>query len=341
LGEATYSVAMPIRISELMYHPGQRSAEEIAAGFASDEDFEFIELLNVGSTATISLAGMRFSEGIAFAFGDVELAPGEWIVLAQRADAFAFRYGSSIPLAGEYGATAEQYRLSNSGERLTLVDAVGVVIQSFDFDDGWYPQTDGDGYSLVAREPSGPLVDWNDAAAWRASYASGGSPGTLDRLLGDANGDLRVDLADLARLQGRIGTLSGATFADGDFNGDGAVDRLDLAMLAKNFGRNEVPMMPAASSILASADGAASRARSALHGAIAARRVAPWPSTAEEAARALSLSATKAGRRRPLNSQMIDAALQSTALESLRHTVRRPSILDEDAAPRNVRALRR
>lgn len=338
LGEATYSLAMPIRVSELMYHPGPRSAEEIAAGFTSDEDFEFVELLNISPTATIDIAGVRFTEGIEFTFGDVELAPGGQVVLAQRADAFAFCYGSSIPLAGEYGVTAQQYRRSNSGERLTLVDAVGVVIQTFDFDDGWYPQSDGDGFSLVARDESAVLADWNDAAAWRSSFASDGSPGTPDRLPGDVNGDLRVDLADVARLQANLGVTSGAMFADGDFNGDGAVNRSDLAVLARHFGRNEAPALPAASSILASAGAVASRDPSVKYGATAARRADQRPATACEAARVLS--ATQAVGRRPVRSQVVDVALQSTA-ESLRDTPRRPAILGDDAAPHFVRALRR
>lgn len=51
--------------------------------------------------------------------------------------------------------------------------------------------------------------------------------------LGDFNGDGRVDLHDLAIVQGRL-TLSGP----GDANGDGVVDRRDLAMVAGNFGKS-------------------------------------------------------------------------------------------------------
>jgi hypothetical protein len=34
-----------LRITELMYHPPAPSAAEIAAGFTSAEDFEYIELM--------------------------------------------------------------------------------------------------------------------------------------------------------------------------------------------------------------------------------------------------------------------------------------------------------
>lgn len=55
---------------------------------------------------------------------------------------------------------------------------------------------------------------------------------------GDLNGDLVVDLTDLATLLAHFGTASGATLADGDLNGDGAVDLTDLARLLSNFGQN-------------------------------------------------------------------------------------------------------
>jgi len=53
---------------------------------------------------------------------------------------------------------------------------------------------------------------------------------------GDLNGDLTIDLADLAQLLGSYGTTSGATYADGDLNGDGAVDLSDLAALLGVYG---------------------------------------------------------------------------------------------------------
>src|SRR5439155_11960939 len=55
-----------------------------------------------------------------------------------------------------------------------------VVIQSFTYDDAWYPQTDGGGYSLVIRDPSGDLSNWGTQAGWRASYAPLGLPGQDD-----------------------------------------------------------------------------------------------------------------------------------------------------------------
>ncbi|MEX2186675.1 MAG: dockerin type I domain-containing protein, partial [Pirellulales bacterium] len=72
----------------------------------------------------------------------------------------------------------------------------------------------------------------------RASYSTGGSPGQRDWLPGDANGDDRVDLVDVAIVQTHFGALSGATRSTGDLNGDGAVSRGDVALVAGNFGRS-------------------------------------------------------------------------------------------------------
>lgn len=62
--------------------------------------------------------------------------------------------------------------------------------------------------------------------------------GSLPDVLGDFNGDRRVDLLDLAELQTRLGTLSGATALTGDLTGDGMVNRADVAEFARRFGAN-------------------------------------------------------------------------------------------------------
>ncbi|HOL88288.1 MAG TPA: lamin tail domain-containing protein [Anaerohalosphaeraceae bacterium] len=166
LNEAVYAVgpvAGNLRIAELMYHP-------------IDPNEEFIELVNIGSEA-INLNLVRFTKGISFTFGSQTLAAGERIVVVGNQAAFLQRYPSfSGRIAGEYTG-----RLDDAGETIRLEDAVGTVIQEFSYKDGWYPITDGEGFSLTVRNPAQTdLGMWSRKEGWRPSALAGGSPGTDD-----------------------------------------------------------------------------------------------------------------------------------------------------------------
>jgi hypothetical protein len=235
-----------LRVTEIMYHPANPTPAEIAAGYDDGDRFEFIELQNTSATQSLQLEGVHFTAGIEWTFGATTLPPGGYAVLVADAAAFAQRYGAGIPIAGAY-----LNNLSNGGEPLRLDDVDGSTIQEFRYDDngdGWHSETDGEGYSLVILDPLSSLDSWNDGTAWRASASLGGSPGDADtvQLAGDVNGDLHVDLADLAILQAHFGTQSGALRSQGDLNGDGAVGRSDAALLARNFGRSATSPSPAA-----------------------------------------------------------------------------------------------
>jgi hypothetical protein len=155
----------PLRISEIMYHP----APPPEGSLWSEDDFEFLELLNTNDAA-ITLAGYRFSEGIDYSFGDYMLAAGARAVLVKNRAAFESRYGTNLPVIGEYIGS-----LDNSGERLTLLGALGETILDFSYHDGWQPLTDGAGFSLVARAGSN---DFNDDTGWIAGSIQGGTPGS-------------------------------------------------------------------------------------------------------------------------------------------------------------------
>ncbi|MEN6428024.1 MAG: CotH kinase family protein, partial [Phycisphaerales bacterium] len=78
LSEASFSVGLSaLAISELHYHPCDPTPAEQAAGFGDENDFEFVELVNPG-TSPLDLAGVRFVEGIEFDFtgsNQTRLAP--------------------------------------------------------------------------------------------------------------------------------------------------------------------------------------------------------------------------------------------------------------------------
>ena len=165
MNEAVFSIgriAQNLRITEVMYNPRGSNAE-------------FVELKNIGAD-TINLNLISFTNGIDFTFPDIDLAPGEYIVLVQNRDAFEGRYGSNIDIAGQYSG-----QLDNAGERITLVDAIGRTILDFSYKDGWYPVTDDEGFSLTIIDPTHfDLGSWNLEEAWRASAYLDGSPGQDD-----------------------------------------------------------------------------------------------------------------------------------------------------------------
>jgi len=165
-------------ITEINYNPYEPDElNDDEAGYDKD-DFEFIELQNVGD-ATIDLSGVRFIEGISFDFtgsGVTELAPGETVLVVSNWAAFQARYGDDLNVAGEYGG-GDQGRLANFGERIVLVDASDNTILDFTYDDanGWPTEADGKGSTLEVVDVTG---DYSDPANWIASAQRGGTPGT-------------------------------------------------------------------------------------------------------------------------------------------------------------------
>ncbi len=179
--EATYYVdlAPSIRITEIMYNPAPPTAAEMAGGYVNNDDFEFLEIKNIG-TQTLPLGGLRFSNGITFTFPDtMSIAPGQYRVIVRNQPAFLHRYSNVNPslIAGVYAGG-----LDNAGEKIELDAPVGGVIHLFEYQTGWYGQTDGDGFSLTIRDPQGSVALWDTRDGWRSSAAPGGSPGSEDTL---------------------------------------------------------------------------------------------------------------------------------------------------------------
>ncbi len=179
MNEARFVVGTPtLGVSELHYHPAAASAAEVAAGFTNADDFEFIELVNTGTTV-FDLRGARFTLGIDFQFDDSiasQLPAGAYLLLVRNRAAFQLRYGQGRPVAGEYTG-----RFNNAGEQVVMVNAQGHTILDFTYQTGgaWPQSPDGDGPSLEVMDPAGPL---NDAANWQASTTAGGSPGAANPL---------------------------------------------------------------------------------------------------------------------------------------------------------------
>lgn len=165
-----------LMITEIMYHP----AGPVFPG-STEEEFEFIELQNISDEVVLDLAEVRFHKGIDFDFidGDVTLLfPGEQVLVVKNRIAFESRYGTGLPIAGEWEFGDS---LANSGEQLALSFGQDADIHNFIYDDSapWPVQPDGNGPSLVLVDPfSAP--DHSLPSSWKASSVGSGSPGFRD-----------------------------------------------------------------------------------------------------------------------------------------------------------------
>jgi hypothetical protein len=163
-------------VSEFLYKPTSPTASEISAGFTDANDFEFIELQNVGSQ-TINLSGLKFTTGITFTFPNgTTIAPNAYILVVKNVTAFNLRFGSGKPIAGAYSGN-----LNNSGEQVVLAKADNTPLIDFTYSDDapWPTEPDTANYSLVLKDP-GSKPNLSDAASWRISRLPNGSPGAAD-----------------------------------------------------------------------------------------------------------------------------------------------------------------
>jgi hypothetical protein len=105
-----------------------------------------------------------------------------------------------IAIAAEY-----EGELRNSGERVLLSGPAGEPIHDFRYSDLWYPETDGEGHSLLIRDVLDDPSKWTDPAGWRPSAKAGGSPGIDEsggpkptglQVGGDINQDGELNLSD-------------------------------------------------------------------------------------------------------------------------------------------------
>ena len=145
-----------LRITELMYHAPEGS------------DFDYIELYNISDT-TLDLNGVRLAEGIDFTFPNTTLAAGQYVVVVSNTAAFRSKSGPRANVAGDYSGN-----LSNGGEDiiLQLPWPYEAAILRFEYDDSWYPSTDGLGDSLLIRDPYAHPATWDEAESWQAALPS-------------------------------------------------------------------------------------------------------------------------------------------------------------------------
>jgi hypothetical protein len=333
--DAVFTVDVPLRVSELMYNP------------PGSDDAEFLELVNTG-TESLDLTGVTIlglGDDYVFLGTDnlVSLAPGGRVVVPKNLTAFAAAYpetpGSVIADRPYTGS------LDNSGETVTILDSAGGLVQQFRYEnrtsEGWYSETDGDGFSLVVIDTAG---DYDNPANWRSSARSGGSPGAVDPepVVGDIDGDGTTSRTDAAILLRNLGRTGDAYRTTGDLDGDRRATLADLALLQTHLGDAVVAPGPVPGAAQASSSSvfdkslavvASDAARSESGGSHIGKDVVRRP----RSSRIDRIGVTPPSGHRLLDRQPVSAHSQPRRLSHLaaRYAVRAPrsSVLDTDSTP--------
>jgi hypothetical protein len=163
-----------------MFHP---------PGAPEDPKEEWIEIYNPSATETVNLSGWKFSKGVDFTFPNgTNLPPSSYLVIAADSAKFTSTHPGITNVVGGWSG-----RLSNSGERVQLDDALGDRVCEVSYaDEGnwalrargplsfghkgwiWESLADGGGRSLELKNPA---LDAGSGQNWGFSAAAGGSPG--------------------------------------------------------------------------------------------------------------------------------------------------------------------
>ena len=160
-------------VSEIMYNPADPTAAEEASQFDNNDDFEFIELLNVGSKK-VSLSGARLRGDADFDFPEgTSIEPGGRLVIVANTAAFAKRYGTDVTPIGAYTGG-----LPNGGGRVFLRAHDRSTIHEFNYLDEapWPEAADGDGKALAIKSEAGSS-DHTLAGSWKEGSRANGTPG--------------------------------------------------------------------------------------------------------------------------------------------------------------------
>ena len=152
-------IVTDVVINEIMY-----------SSIFDEGEREFVELYNRGANA-IDLTGWRFSKGIDFDFADGTIIPaGGYIVVAKDPEWVRSTYDLGAEVVGPEtpDAIAAFGGLRNSGERVSLKDQIGRVVDTVRYYDGgqWPRWADGLGSSLELIDPN---QDNRHGQAWDAS----------------------------------------------------------------------------------------------------------------------------------------------------------------------------
>lgn len=195
-----FSIVEPIyiprlMITEIMYNPPESGTDSL----------EFIELYN-NDDVVIDLEGYYFSEGVDFTFPSVSLAQGAYVLVAV----------DSVVFEQFFGVPAYQFNggLGNNGERISINNSFGMLVDSVNYDDvaPWPVQPDGTGPSLTFCDPgldNGLGENWSASTEFVAINAAGDSV-----LASPGNGCASWPVAQFSATNTIVITGGSVTFTD-------------------------------------------------------------------------------------------------------------------------------
>ena len=190
-------------ITEIMYQPAKGRYLQSIDPLWGDRSFwnegddssgEFIELYN-RSSSTVDLSNWELvdEDGLLYEFlPGTSLNQSSYLVVCSDATAIASRFAITN-VVGNF--TTAGNRLSDGGERITLVNSNGVVVDVVRYNDSppWPIAPDQNGVSLECMDP---LSDNSQAANWRAyrglytqttvgidTFLNRGSPGNTNSVI--------------------------------------------------------------------------------------------------------------------------------------------------------------
>ncbi|QNN24041.1 hypothetical protein HED60_17780 [Planctomycetales bacterium ZRK34] len=216
---------------------------------------QYAGLLHIGESSRVRAVTLEIDGGRLAGSGEVEgdvqfggtgrLEPGESagkfdldgnLSIVSTNAVVAIEIGGRMA-GSEYDQVAITGDVALGGKlELTLVDeyvpTAGEVFNVITYEGGRSGK-----FASVDTSAVGPLGDLTLAVLYDYLFNFDEAVVVRVSLVGDANVDDIVDIADLTRLSQNYGRSDYVTWADGDFNQDGIVDIADLTLLSQHYGQ--------------------------------------------------------------------------------------------------------
>ena len=203
-------------INEVMYRPLATNAD-------------FVEIHNPSAVTTQDLSGLQlYGAHLSYRFAaGTKLTPGQFVVVAKNAQAFAAAYGNLIPVLGQWTGTLDRFDTQLAIRGTNELDE-WVALNEVDFraTAPWPTEADGSGASLQvidAQEDNSRPGNWasvagsgaNAAPQWQRIVSRGTASTSLLYLYLETIGEVYID--DVKIVAGDDPDVGENLVANGDF----------------------------------------------------------------------------------------------------------------------------